>query len=84
MSGISMRWIVARGERSEWGMTESRRPLLGAKSQAPLGRRRTELKLKSLLINTVQEISLHAGRPGQCTWKSVCLLSAVLRTLYMP
>lgn len=70
MSGISMRRIVARGEQGESGMTESRRHTVSSglgESQAPPGRRRAELKLKPLLINSAHR--KHAAR--WLDWASV-------------
>lgn len=67
-----MHWNVSRGERSEWGMTENRNPLLGAKARLLWDADAlNSSSLKSLLMNTLQELLLHAGRLCQCTWKSI-------------
>lgn len=60
-------WIVARGQKGEWGLTESRRPKVRrapGESCAPPGHERAELELKSRQINRKHT---HVGRTYERT-----------------
>lgn len=67
-------WIIARGEKGEWGLTKSRRPKVSpawGESCAPQGHKHTELKLKYPLDKQWVRKHTHVGSTHEHTWKYI-------------